>query len=148
MIAKSFLLSLALGAAALAHAADEIKVNPYGKFFSGDGLEVEFAQVMGENKAGLKDALVRIKGAEAFDAGVDGQVVYLTAANGGRGVDYQFKNEDGDTRNRMSMRKTGYDNGESWEVYFGMKTIKLKYDEKKSKDVKPADMLADFKKKK
>lgn len=146
MILRLILFALVVAWPA-ARAAEELKVNPYGKFFTGSGVEIEFAQLTAESKNGLKDVLLRIKGAEAFDAGIDGQVIRYTAVNGGNGVDYQYKNEDGDTRTRFISRKSGY-GGDTYEVFFGNKTIRVTNDEKKAKEVKPAEMLAEFTKKK
>lgn len=115
-------------------------VNPYGKLFVGEGAEIELATFEERNASGLRDVLVRMKGADAHTDGVDGKVIRLVAVHGGNGVDYKYTSDKNEIFVRMSMRKSWGDN-ESYEVYFGSKTVKLWRDERRAKDVKPADLL-------
>ena len=127
---------------AQAHAADE--VNPYGVVFVGDELTVEMATYVATNKDGLHDVLLRIKGAAASDAGIDGKVLRYAAAHGGNGIDFQFQ-KDGETHNRMASRSP-WGEWSEFEVYFGTKTFHVAKDKKSTKELKTKDLLAEYKK--
>ena len=70
---KAVLVVPALVFATGVFAADAAIVNPYGKFFIGDGVEVEMAEFVTKNEDGLKDVLLKMTGANAYNAGIDGK---------------------------------------------------------------------------
>lgn len=111
-------------------------VNPYGSFLQGDGVEVEMAQFATKNKDGLNDILLKITGAKAFNAGIDGKTLKYQAVHGGTGVDYQYEG-----KTRMIVRQPY---GDSWsviQVFLDGKTIDLSEDKPKSKEVNPLHLL-------
>jgi hypothetical protein len=132
------------GPKALAPGEDKT-VNPYGKFFEGEGIEIEMVSFEEKNADGLNDVLVRMKGADAHTAKIDGKVIRLVAVPSSRqGADYKYTNEKGDILNRIGSRKNWGDEL-SYEVYFGNKSISLSSSARKAKDMKPVDMLTEYK---
>jgi hypothetical protein len=122
--------------------AGHIDVSPYGTVLTGDGLTVEMAPLTQVNKDGLHDVLMRIKGAPAVEAGIDGKVLLYTAAHGGTGIDFQFE-RDGEMHNRMSSRNPWGD----WttvEVYFGSNTYHVENREALSRDLKTKDLASAY----
>ena len=130
--------------ATLAH-AEELKLSPYGKVFVGDqGLVVEIATLEAENADGLHDALIRITGSAAHDAGLDGAVILHVAEHAGTGFDYIDKAKGS---HRMTTR-SGWGNWDSFEVHLGGKSYDVGFHEKKSKELKVGDLLKAYSKKK
>jgi len=130
---KTVLLVPALVFATGVFAADAAIVSPYGEFFIGDGVEVEMAEFVAKNEDGLKDVLLKMTGANAYNAGIDGKTIKYQAVPGGTGVDYQFEG-----KTRMLTR------GDTWgvtEVYLDGKTISLQEDPERSKEVLPLHLL-------
>jgi hypothetical protein len=118
-----------------AASADDLKLSPYGKVFVGSqGLVVEIATVDAKNKDGLHDALIRITGSAAHDAGIDGQVIMHEAIPAGTGFDYVAKDI-----HRMSSRSS-WGSWDFFEVHLGGKSYDVGYDDKKSKELKVADL--------
>ena len=112
------------------------EVNPYGRFLVGEGVEVEMAEFTEKNDEGLRDVLLKVKGAGAFNAGIDGKTLRYHAVHGGTGIDYKL---DGETR---LLTRNPYDNWYSlMEVLVDGKTISVQEDTARSKDVKPLDLL-------
>ena len=133
---KAFLAVLLISVAGTALAEDPTIVNPYGTFLEGDGVEVEMAQFKVKNKEGLYDVLLKISGANAFNAGIDGKTFKYHAVHGGTGIDYQRNG-----KNIMSVRQPY---GNSWstiEAYLDGKTISLTEDKRRSKEVLPLHLL-------
>jgi hypothetical protein len=124
-------------------AGDDRTVNPYGQLLKGEGIEVEIATFEDKNGAGLNDVLVRMKGAEPHNAGIDGKVVRLVAVHGGSGVDYKFVNEKGEIYSRISGRKSWGDSM-SYEVHFANKSIAIAVNDRLAKTVSPSAMLSEF----
>jgi hypothetical protein len=127
------------GGSERAPARPALALNPYGKFFTGDGVEVEMAQLAQKNKDGAYDVLLKISGANAFDAGIDGKTFRYSAAYGGDGFDYQ--------RGGKTWFLVRRPSGGSWtivEVFLNGKTIKLREDAAKSKQVMPTQLLAEM----
>ena len=134
---KIFLTALAIIAVSNGVLADAPPiVNPYGKLLEGDGVEVEMAQFATKNKDGLNDVLLKITGANAFNAGIDGKTLKYQAVHGGTGIDYQFEG-----KTRMIVRQPY---GDSWsviQVFLDGKTITLNEDKVQSKEVRPLHLL-------
>jgi hypothetical protein len=125
--------------------ADDLKLSPYGKVFVGDGgLTVEIATVDAKNADGLHDALIRITGSAAHDAGIDGTVALHVAIPAGTGFDYVDKSKD---VHRMSSRNA-WGSWDFFEVHLGGKSYDVAFSEKKSKDLKVGDLLKALPKKK
>ena len=119
--------------------APALPVNPYGKFLVGDGVEIEMVQVAQKNKSGNHDVLLKMSGANAFNAGVDGKTLRYVAVNGGDGFDYQR----GDKTWFLVRRPSGG----SWsiiEVFLNGKTIKLREDAEKSKTVQAQKLASEL----
>ena len=115
---------------------DDLKLSPYGKVFVGSqGLVVEIATVDAKNKDGLHDALIRITGSAAHDAGIVGFVIMHVAIPAGTGFDYVAKDI-----HRMSSR-SAWGSWDFFEVHLGGKSYDVGYDDKKSKELKVADLL-------
>ena len=135
---KMFLTALAMIAVSNTVLADGPPiVNPYGKFLEGDGVEVEMAQFATKNKDGLNDVLLKITGANAFNAGIDGTTLKYQAVHGGTGIDYQFEG-----KTRMIVRQPY---GDSWsviQVFLDGKTITLNEDKVRSKEIRPLHLLS------
>ncbi|WP_374348877.1 hypothetical protein [Chitinimonas sp.] len=123
-----------------AHADMNPQVNPYGKFYEGDGVEIEMAQFASKNADGLYDVLLKISGQQAFNAGIDGKTYRYQAVPGGNGVDYQ---RDGKTR--MILRQPYGDWWTLAEVFLDGKTISISEKKDKSKEVRPLHLLTAFK---
>jgi len=134
---KMFLTALAMIAVSNTVLADGPPiVNPYGKFLEGDGVEVEMAQFATKNKDGLNDVLLKITGANAFNAGIDGTTLKYQAVHGGTGIDYQFEG-----KTRMIVRQPY---GDSWsviQVFLDGKTITLNEDKVRSKEIRPLHLF-------
>jgi hypothetical protein len=129
--------------ASLAH-ADELKLSPYGKVFVGDGgLTVEIATLDAKNADGYNDALIRVTGSAAHDAGLDGKVVLHAAVPSGTGFDYVDKAKD---VHRMSSRNA-WGSWDFFQVHLGGKSYDVGFSEKKSKELKVDDLLKAYKKK-
>lgn len=140
----SFVILNALLVGSTVHAADAKEgVNPYGKLLKGEGVEIEMAIFDQKNQQGLNDVLMKVTGAAAHDEGIDGKVLRYTATHGGTGVDFKYK-KDGAEFNRMSSRKA-WGTWDQMEIYLGDKSISVSVDDKGSKKVKPAGLLAEFK---
>jgi len=134
---RTFLTALAMIALANTVLADDPPiVNPYGKFLEGDGVEVEMAQFATKNKAGLNDVLLKITGANAFNAGIDGKTLKYQAVHGGTGVDYQFEG-----KTRMISRPRYGDSWPVFQVFLDGKTITLNEDKGRSKEIRPLHLL-------
>lgn len=118
-----------------------LELNPYGKHFSGQGLEIEVALVKDKNKDGLNDALIKIAGAPAYDAQIDGKVFLHQAVHAGTGVN--FKTSDGKVR--MATRKA-WGEWDFFEVYLNNKTFKVYPDDKKSKEIQVNELLKNLNK--
>ncbi len=117
-------------------------LNPYGKYFEGNGLVVEMAMLAETNVDGLHDVLLRFRGAEAFNEGLDGKVLRYTARHGGTGVDFVTQVGGQDYVRMLSRQSWG-----SWtffEVYLDKKEIKVGLDEAKSKTVDVKALAADL----
>jgi len=117
-------------------------VNPYGQYFSGDGIEIEMATFTEKNESGLHDVLLKITGAPAEQAGIDQQVIRYVASPAGTGFDLQFE-KDGSWRTRMLSRN-------SWgvwtffEVFLNGKTLRVQADETKAKEIRPLHLLTAY----
>jgi hypothetical protein len=125
--------------------ADDLTLSPYGKVFVGDGgLVVEIATLDAKNTDGYNDALIRITGSAAHDAGIDGKVVLHAAVPAGTGFDYVDKTKD---VHRMSSRST-WGNWDFFEVHLGGKSYDVSFSDKKSKELKVNELLKAYGKKK
>ncbi|MBL7544793.1 MAG: hypothetical protein JNL11_13330 [Bdellovibrionaceae bacterium] len=116
------------------------KINPYGKYFKGEGLEVEMAVFTEKNSHNLHDAIIKISGELAVAEGIDGKCLKYKAVPAGTGVDFKYQVKK-DHRSRMGTRQS-WGNWSFFEVYLQGKTIKVSFDETKSKEVKPLDLWA------
>lgn len=138
-IFKIILTTVAVFALQGAALSDTVPVlNPYGKFLEGDGVEIEMAQFVAKNKDGLNDVLIKMIGANAFSAGIDGKVLKYQAVPGSTGVDYRY---EGSTR--MAVRQPYSDSSSVMQVFLDGKTIKLNEDKDRSKKVRPLHLLTE-----
>ena len=138
ILSRLFLLA-ALFSAPAAFAETTAVVNPYGTFLQGDDVEVEMAQMVAKNKDGLNDVILKITGASAFDAGIDGKTIKYQATHGGTGIDYKANGKV-----RMSVRNPY---GNSWsmtQVFLNGKTISLHANQAQSKNVQPLHLLTEL----
>lgn len=112
-------------------------VSPYGKVFDGEGITVEMATVVAKNQVGQNDVLLKISGAPAFEAGIDGQVIrYFTKAGYQGGTDFTYK-ENGQEPVRMIFRTTH--EGDSVRVFLkNDQAYDVKVNPKRSKALCPA----------
>lgn len=114
--------------------AETVVVNPYGKYLEGEDVEVEMAQFAGKNADGLYDVLLKMRGAAAFNAGIDGKTIKYRAVHGGSGVDYQLNG-----KTRMMMRQN---NGASiFQVFLDGRTISVNEVKTRSQEVRPLHLL-------
>jgi hypothetical protein len=121
---------------AVVMASTKEEVNPYGRFFVGEGVEVEMAEFTEKNKEGLRDVLLKVTGTNAFNAGIDGKTLRYQAVHGGTGIDYK---RDGETR---MLTRNPYGNWYSvMEVLVDGKTITVQEDVTHSKAVRPLNLL-------
>lgn len=111
-------------------------MNPYGKFLVGSGVEVEMAEFAVKNKDGLNDVLLKITGANAFKAGIDGKTLKYQAVHGGTGVDYKLGGIA-----RLILRQPYGDSWSTIEVFLDGKNIGLYEDDNRSKEVNPLHLL-------
>ncbi len=121
--------------------AENLEVNPYGIKFNSDpsGLEVELAVLTQPDKNGLQDILLKISGAAAYEAGIDGKVIRYKAVNGGSGIHYQYE-QAGHPLNRATLP----DNA-GWEqlnLYLGNQTYTLSINKKESSAVFPLHLYS------
>jgi hypothetical protein len=76
----------------------------YGKVYEGMGITVEMGTFRAKNALGEQDVLLRIQGAPADEAGIDGQVSrYLTKPGFSGGLDFTY-NDHGQEPVRMIYR--------------------------------------------
>jgi len=122
---------------------DKEIVNPYGQFFSGEGVEIEMAIFNEKNENGLQDVLLLFTGREAYTAGIDNKVIKYKAVPGGTGCDYLYE-KDGKTLTRMISRSS-YGSWTYFEVFLNNKTIKVSPDELRAKEVRPLHLLTAYK---
>ena len=121
-------------------ATGALEVNPYGKFYEGDGITIEMAMLAQKNEAGLNDVIMRITGAEAFSDGINGKAIKYTArpaGAGGTGMDIVTQMNGADYV-RMTLRNS------SWEVYLNSKSLRVSLDDEKSKQVNTKKLVADL----
>jgi hypothetical protein len=113
------------------------KVSPYGKVYDGNGVTVEMATFVDKNSAGQNDVLLRIQGAPAFEAGIDGKVIrYFTKPGYGGGTDFTYK-ENGQEPVRMILR-TSHE-GDHVRVFLkNDQAFDVKVNPKRSKALCPA----------
>ena len=116
--------------------AETVVVNPYGKYLEGEDVEVEMAQFAGRNADGLYDILLKMKGAAAFNAGIDGKTIKYRAVHGGSGVDYQLNG-----KTRMSLRQNSGGSASSYQVFLDGRTISINEVKAKSQEVRPLHLL-------
>jgi hypothetical protein len=114
-------------------------VNPYGRFYEGDGVEVEVAQFVAKNQHGLQDVLLKITGAHAFNDSIDGKTLKYQAIPGGNGINYQAAG-----KNRMMLRKGNDDALSVIHVFVDEKVISVSEDKARSKSVMPLHLLTEF----
>ncbi len=119
--------------------ASQQNLNPYGKYFKGEGLEVEMAVFNEKNSHNLQDAIIKISGELAAAEGIDGKCFKYKAVPAGTGVDFKYPLKK-ELRTRMGTRQ-GWGSWTFFEVYLQGKTIKVFFDDKKSKEVKPLDLF-------
>jgi hypothetical protein len=122
-----------------AHAQDEKPiVNPYGQYLAGDGLKIEIATFLDKNQHGLNDMLVKITGAAAYEAGIDGKTLRYTAEPAGTGYNLQRGG-----RNLMSVRSP-YGRWQQIEVYLAGRTYQVTPREEMAERVMPLHLLTDY----
>jgi hypothetical protein len=105
------------------------EINPYGKVFLGNDVEVEMVIFNEKNSDDLHDVLLKFTGTAAYEAGIDGKVISYEAAPGGNGVDF---------KKGMSTRMISRSLWGTWEmleVFLNGKTYRVKFDKEKSKSV-------------
>lgn len=141
-IVASFWAAIALAvitAAAPAHAQNSKPVvNPYGQYLAGDGLKLEIATYLEKNQHGLNDMLVRVTGAAAYEAGIDGKTLRYSAEPAGTG--YNLKREG---RNLLSVRSS-YGRWQQVEVYLAGRTYQVTAREDMAERVMPLHLLTDY----
>lgn len=113
-------------------------VNPYGQFLAGDGLKLEIATYLEKNQHGMNDMLVKITGAAAYEAGIDGKTLRYSAEPAGTG--YNLKR---DGRNLMSVRSP-YGRWQQIEVYLAGRTYQVTPREEMAERVMPLHLLTDY----
>lgn len=114
--------------------AETVVMNPYGKYLEGEDVEVEMAQFAAKNADGLYDVLLKMRGAAAFNAGIDGKTIKYRAVPGGSGVDYQLNG-----KTRMTMR---LNNGVSYfQVFLDGRGIAITEVRARSQEVRPLHLL-------
>lgn len=117
---------------------DKPIVNPYGQFLAGDGLKLEIATYLEKNQHGMNDMLVKITGAAAYEAGIDGKTLRYSAEPAGTG--YNLKR---DGRNLMSVRSP-YGRWQQIEVYLAGRTYQVAPREEMAERVMPLHLLTDY----
>ena len=117
---------------------DKPIVNPYGQYLAGDGLKIEIAIYLEKNQHGMNDMLVKITGAAAYDAGIDGKTLRYSAEPAGTG--YNLKR---DGRNLMSVRSP-YGRWQQIEVYLAGRTYQVTPREEMAERVMPLHLLTDY----
>jgi hypothetical protein len=117
---------------------DKPIVNPYGQFLAGDGLKIEIATYLEKNQNGMNDMLVKITGAAAYEAGIDGKTLRYSAEPAGTG--YNLKR---DGRNLMSVRSP-YGRWQQIEVYLAGRTYQVTPREEMAERVMPLHLLTDY----
>ena len=127
-------------------AADDSVVNPYGKAFVGEGVEIEMALFSKKNKAGLQDVLLKITGGPAHDEGIDGKVIKYTTEPAGTGVNFNFPGNAKEKGYTRMISRASWGDWSFFEVYIGDKTYSVYLDEAKSKDVRPLHLLTAYNK--
>ena len=135
LLIATFAACMAFALPAMSHAETPV-VNPYGKFLEGEEVEVEMAQFAAKNADGLYDVLLKMTGAAAFKAGIDGKTLKYQAVHGGSGVDYQAKG-----KTRMIVRQAYGDSWSVMQVFLDGKTITLSEIKARSKEVQPLHLL-------
>lgn len=138
---KRFVAALLLSLTAFAAMAGDI-LNPYGKFLYGDSLEVEMATFNEKNEHGLNDVLIRVRGAAAYDAGIDGMTYRYKTIPAGTGFNIQKP----DGSNLMIVRSRGGWFG-SWnqaQMFLNGKTFDLWMNESAANDVNVLHLLGQY----
>ena len=133
MCGITFAMTMTVTSAAFAEAPI---LNPYGQFLEGDGVEVEMAYFAAKNKDGLYDALIKVRGRKAFNAGIDGKTYQYTAVHSGSGVSYQRNG-----KNILNMSDLKNYSSNSTQVYLDGESISVSENKNNSKDVMPLHLL-------
>jgi hypothetical protein len=113
-------------------------VNPYGQYLAGDGLKIEIATYLEKNQHGLNDMLVKVTGAGAYEAGIDGKTLRYSAEPASTG--YNLKR---DGRNLLSVRSP-YGRWQQIEVYLAGRTYQVTPREDMADNVRPLHLLTDY----
>lgn len=138
MAVVAVLASAVVPVAVQAQSQDKPIVNPYGKYLEGDGLKIEIATYLEKNKDGLNDMLVKVTGAAAYEAGIDGKTLRYTAVPAGTG--YNLQRND---RNLMSVRSS-YGRWQQIEVYLAGRTYHVAANDSAAGMVMPLHLLTAY----
>ena len=113
---------------------------PYGKVFENADVRVEMATFSATNPEGEHDVLLRIKGAPAFEAGIDGKAIrYLTRRGYGGGLDFKYHDDQGREPTRMIFRRDPASDSEVVRVFLkDGKAHDLKFNAVRSKTMCPS----------
>lgn len=123
------------------HMDEDLPVNPYGIFYRSHptGLEIEMATLAKAGKNGLKDVILKISGAAAYDAGIDGKAIRYKAVPAGTGINYQYLKQ-GKWFTRMTQRDNfGWD---TLKLFVGNETYSLSIDKKSLSRVYPLHLYS------
>jgi hypothetical protein len=113
-------------------------VNPYGQYLAGDGLKIEIATYLEKNQHGLNDMLVKVTGAGAYEAGIDGKTLRYAAEPMGTG--YVLKR---DGRNLLAVRSP-YGRWQQIEMYLAGRTYQVIAYENMADAVQPLHLLMEY----
>jgi hypothetical protein len=136
----------------------DLEVEPYGKVYVGPAsrdselaliviqkatpsVVAEMAVLKKKNEHGLSDVLLRIRGALADRAGIDGKTLRYKAVPGGTGCDFTFRSS-GREKTRMATRVNGSQT--QIQMFFGKETIDVLPDLARSEESRPLALLTEY----
>lgn len=120
-----------------------IEVNPYGTVFSGPQVTVEMATLQTKNSDGSHDILLKVLGAPAFAAGIDGKTIRYAAEASGTSQNFSFL-EEGRRAVRLTWRDGTQVSGTA-DLFLGGKKYSLRIDKEKSEQLRPVLLLNEYK---
>ena len=118
------------------------EMNPYGTVFTGQGATVEMGIFAAKNSSGLFDVLLKITGAAAYSAGIDGKVKRYTTVHSGMGQNFTYS-KGGSEYNIMSSRST-WGGWTSMSLYLNGQTIAIAPDKELTATARPLHLLTAY----
>jgi serine/threonine protein kinase len=121
----------------------QLKFNPYGKVFIGDGVRVEVVTLEELNEIGLPYVLIRFSGSPAYSEGLDKKIgKYSPSPAGLAGFDYTIF-EQGKGHTRFLTRK--YPSNPNYaEAFLNGKENKVAEDPKESSALSTSEIVNEF----